>query len=154
VRTAVLAVVALAGCIPPRSPALQQATVTVDRPIDGVAIAVTTTDWLVWRLTVENRTDDAMAIVWDESSFIAGNGRSWGRIVPGSTRRIDVSKPHPPAPLPPRSTLTETVIAELPLQGGIDPYAMSPQMMNGSRMLLVVQTPTDKRTWQATLTTR
>lgn len=147
-----LSCAALAGCIPPRSPALRQVAIAVTRTIDGVAIDVSTTDWLAWHLTVENHTDNALAIVWDESSFVDGTGRSWGRLVPGKTRMGDVPLPHPPAPLAPRATLTDTFLAELPLQGGVDPYAMSPQTMNGSRILLVVQTPADKRTWQATLT--
>lgn len=144
----------LCACHPPRSPALRSANVRIDRQVDGVVASVSTNNWLGWRIDFANNTDDSIQIVWDESSFVDGTGHSWGRLIPGRTRRIDAAAPHPPLILASHATIFGTVVPDLVVHGGVDPYAMTPAQMNGSRLIVVIQTSAGKQTWSATLSTQ
>lgn len=153
VVTLLAAIALLCACHPPRSPALRSANVQIDRPIDELVVSVSTNDWLAWRIDFANNADEAIQIIWDESSFVDGAGHSWGRLIPGRTRRMDIAAPHPPLTLAGHATISGLAIPDRVAAGGVDPYAMTPAQMNGSRLILTVQTPAGKQTWQATLTT-
>jgi hypothetical protein len=89
-----------------------------------------------------------LSLVWDESSFVAGDGQSWGRLVPGGTRMIDVEKAHPSAPLAPHATVTERVVPEtkVDINGFGFEYDLRTEL-NGGRLYVTLQFPAGKKTW-------
>jgi hypothetical protein len=122
----------------------------VRQPVAGLTIGLEATGLAAWKLTARNDTDDPMQLVWDESSFVTGAGKSWGRLIAGTTRRGDVEKAHPPAPIAPHATMSETAIPESTTAIGEFDYDMR-QDLAGGRLYVTVATPGAKRSWMATV---
>jgi hypothetical protein len=117
IGAAALALCALAGCVrypdvPPRRPAPvpRQESIDVTSTIEGVTITATPEGNVGWEIAVSNDGDEPALIVWDESAFVAASGRSWGRLIPTTTRRMDIDAPHPATPVPAHSEASATVI--------------------------------------------
>lgn len=122
----------------------------VRQPVAGLTIGLEATGLAAWKLTARNDTDDPMQLVWDESSFVTGSGKSWGRLIAGTTRRGDVEKAHPPAPIAPHARMSETAIPESTTAIGEFDYDMR-QDLAGGRLYVTVATPGGKRSWMATV---
>jgi hypothetical protein len=80
--------------------------------IEGVSIIVTPAGAAAWRIAIKNDTEAQMSVLWDESSFVGSTGESGGRLIRGSTRKMDVAKAQPPTPLPGMSHINELVLVE------------------------------------------
>jgi hypothetical protein len=72
-----------------RGPSVE--TVEATTPIAGLTIAFEADGTAGWKLTARNDTDGMLSLVWDESSFVTGDGKSWGRLVPGVRRARGIS---------------------------------------------------------------
>jgi len=159
----VLTIGLLAGCVSDAIPIQPWPKMTrneawkCDKPIEGITVDLAPETDIAWTVTVTNQTDDVVSIVWDRSAFVGSSGRSWGRLVPGETRRMDVSAPHPPTPVVPHATAHELAVPmELAHLYG-DPVSPKRRRIfesevNGGRVVLVLQMPSGEQTWQATLT--
>lgn len=114
----ILTSLALAACIagPPQVPMqprpARTETVAAESSIDGLDIIVKPYGAAAWRVGVKNETDALVSIVWDESTFVAADGQSGGRLIRGETRRMDVAKAQPATPVAPKSFVTEVVLVE------------------------------------------
>lgn len=95
---------------PPRSRV--RFDVTEDRAAEGFTIAAAQSDGVLTKITIANDTDDPASVIWDESSFVAREGESYGRMLRGETKQIDSAKSQPPSPLPPHAKLTQVVVPE------------------------------------------
>jgi hypothetical protein len=126
-------------------------TIEVKAPVPGLTITPEATGSTAWQLTIKNDGNEPMSILWDESSFVAGDGASWRRLIPGSIRVMDTEKPHAPAPLAPQSTLTETVYPEAMVRIDRFGYDMRREL-NGGRLYLAIQSTTTKHMWMGAVT--
>jgi hypothetical protein len=126
-------------------------TVAGKPPIAGLTVSVEAQGEASWKLTISNHTDGMLTIVWDESTFVAGDGKSWGRLVPSGTRLLDIEKPHAPSPLAPHASLDEVVVPETRVAlSGFD-YDWR-RDINGGRLYLTFQIGSEKKSWTATVT--
>jgi hypothetical protein len=130
-------------------------TYEVTQQAEGVTVAAAPDGNIGWELSIRNDTDESLTVAWDESSFVAGDGRSLGRLVPGTTRRMDLRAPHPAEPLPPHATVSAVVI---PLDAA-EEYAHGAygedfgSALRGGRLVLTIR-GSDARTWQAMIAER
>ena len=125
--------------------------VEVKAPVPGLTVETEATGSSAWKLTIKNDGDDPMSVLWDESSFVTGDGTSWRRLIPGNTRIIDTEKPHAPAPVVPHSTLTEVVYPEATIDIDQFGYDMRKEL-NGGRLYLAVIGSTSKHMWMGAIT--
>jgi hypothetical protein len=124
--------------------------VTVKAPVKGIAMTLEPSGDAGWRLTARNEADVAASIVWDESSFVAGNQESWGRLVPGVTKLVDLDRAHPATRLAPRATLTEVIVPEKAAEiDGMDFDLRT--SLDGGRIYITVARGTVKSTWTGEL---
>lgn len=91
---------------------IQSISLAAIQEVDGVVVYVAVEEGEVWRILVQNDTDDLLTIVWDESSIIGPGRESWGRPIQAGGSRISAAAPHPASPLAPHSRVAETVIPE------------------------------------------
>ncbi len=130
-------------------------TYQVTQSPDGVTVAAEPDGNIGWKLSIQNNTDEPLSIAWDESTFTARSGRSLGRLVPGTTRRMDLRASHPPEPLPPHATVSAVVIPT----DAAEAYTHRPygedfaSALRGGRLLLTIHGSEAKTTWQATVIT-
>lgn len=176
-----VAVASLAGCLPPPSieqgPTSERADDSVRIPpivrhqlvhgdsVAGIDIAAEPLGAEGWKLHMNNGSDQVASIVWDESSFVTSSGEAVGRLIPGETKRIDLTKSHPPTPLPPHASVNESVFIEKfidteEFEGKLpayDPKYMVDKIVNlrkelsalliGGKMFVTVSVGSDKKTW-------
>lgn len=129
-----------------RGPSVE--TVDATTPIAGMTITLEADGTAGWKLTARNDTDDMLSLVWDESSFVTGDGKSWGRLVPGVTRMLDVEKSHPAAPLAPHSSVTELVIPQVMVAYNEPLFEYDARReLNSGRLYVVVQSAAGKKPW-------
>jgi hypothetical protein len=126
-------------------------TVAGRSPIAGLTVSVEAQGEAPWKLTISNHTDGMLTIVWDESTFVAGDGKSWGRLVPSNTRLLDIEKPHAPSPLAPHAVLDEVVVAETRVALSGFAYDWRKEL-NGGRLYVTLQIGNEKKIWTATVT--
>lgn len=97
----------------PATPAPQRTeTVSTETAVEGLTINALPIGAAAWRIVVENNTDAPVSVLWDESSFVASNGDSGGRLIRGETRRMDVAKAQPPTPVAAHARVSETILVE------------------------------------------
>jgi hypothetical protein len=157
-------------------PVIERAeSVEEEAPVEGLRIRGVPYGATGWKVQVLNDTDQPISIVWDESSFVASNGVSAGRIVSGNTRRIDIGRSQPPAPLAPGAATTEILFAEKLYEveavelktaehaaehGGISPdlarirqrtRAETASTIIGGKLYLAIQTANGKQTWRGVI---
>lgn len=137
--------------VPPakRRPERTETYEVIQKP-DGVTITALPDGNIGWLLSIRNDTDEALSVVWDESSFVAGTGRSLGRLVPGATRRMNIGAPHPPEPLPPNATVDSLVIpSEVADRYEHGPYGEDFRgVLAGGRLILTIR-GAESSTWAA-----
>lgn len=106
--------VLVTGCLvqPPLPPTRPATNMVVTRPVDGIEVLLVPSAVSGWTITIRNQRDEGVNVVWDESSFVASDEISRGRLLRGETRLMDSAKTQPASPLAPRSTLQEFVIPE------------------------------------------
>ncbi|MDX2089881.1 MAG: hypothetical protein SFX73_18640 [Kofleriaceae bacterium] len=143
-----------------------------EAPVEGILVTGVPYGATGWQLHIVNDSDQPISIVWDESSFVTAQGVSAGRIITGSTRRIDSAKSQPPAPLAPRASVHEVVFAEklyardieereiaeaAAQHGGISPEtarvtqrarADAASSIIGGKLYLTIQTAAGKQAWR------
>jgi hypothetical protein len=105
-RSALLLV--LLNCSKPSAPVARHDAALKPDPLSAVDVSATGSG-VGWDLHVKNRTDAAIAVVWNESAFVDSSGQSLGRIVPGTTRQIDLGKPIADEPIPAGAFIDEFV---------------------------------------------
>lgn len=94
-------------------PKLQRAqTVREVTPVTGIVVTAAPVGAAGWRIQIANSTDAVMSILLDESTFVASTGEAGGRLISGSTKRMDTAKAQPPAPLAPHATYVGVVLIE------------------------------------------
>lgn len=146
-------------------PLVRKQHVEEQAAVDGAHVAVAPRATVAWQVTVENTSDQMESVIWDESSFVTKAGDSQGRLVPGETRKIDVSKQHPPTPIAPHARVSEFVLVEQwvdaeETENSIDrsPEIWKPEAVAkfrnlviestaGGRMYLTIATDSAKKTW-------
>ena len=100
-------------CNQPSLPSLVRSdTVDTATAVDGVEVHATPFGATGWTLRISNDTDGPVSVVWDESSGVASNGDSLGRLLRGETRKIDEANAQPPSPIAPHATLTQEILIE------------------------------------------
>lgn len=117
------------------------------KAIDGVIVYVGLESNEIWRLQVQNDTDDDMSVAWDESTILGPDGQSWGRLSAAPDgQRMDTSAAHPPSPLFAHSRIVEQVIPsrfrELP---------WSPASLAGVRLVLSIHRGGERLVWESTV---
>lgn len=132
-----------------RGPSIEK--IKVETAVPGLTVQTEAAGFTAWKLTAKNDSNDSMSILWDESSFVAGDGTSWRRLIPGNIRRMDLEKPHAPTPLAPHSTLIETVYSEFTANIERYEYDMRHEL-NGGRLYLAVAGSAGRRTWTGSVT--
>ena len=134
--------------------------------IDGVDISAEPVGLTGWEVSVKNATAGTIAVVWDESTFVTGARKAGGRLIRGTTKRIDTAKAQPPTPVPASAELTESVFPELlvryeEFEEKLTDREWPPQalakgrrfredvskMIDGGELLVVVNTAAGKQTW-------
>jgi hypothetical protein len=127
--------------------------------IPGVEVRAERAMLMAWNVTVKNTNKESAEIRWDESSFVAGNGESLGRLLRGSTRKFDMGNAQPATPLPKGSSFSETVLPERALEAikqvrmrsantsSISEPEIQDQLVGGGRLNLVLQVGNKKHTW-------
>lgn len=86
--------------------------VVTETAIDGIEVVATPAQAAGWAIGIKNNTDALVSIVWDESTFVTSDGRSFGRIIRGETKRIDMAKAQPTTPVPSKASTSEVGFAE------------------------------------------
>lgn len=181
-RVIAVAAMVMAACVPPESgtgpagpgyantapppPLVRRETVRTEKPVEGLRVEVRPTGATAWLIGFKNETDTAMTVVWDESSFVTSTGEAGGRLIRGSTRRMDVGRSQVGSPLPPRAVLAETAFVERmirseELEAKYGQRALPPDLRErliqsrtdrerlviGGRLHLTLETPAGKQTW-------
>jgi len=113
-RALLIAVVVVAGCVrqvipPPKRGPIKA---VVARGVERVAVRVSPWGYAGWVVTVKNNRDDQVRIVWDECSFIDTRGLSYGRLIRGRTRILDLARAQPTSPVAPGATVVEYAVSE------------------------------------------
>jgi len=151
-----LFVVASACFPPPKAPVPVQRVegFEVASALDGVSVAIKPASNVWWVIGVKNDTDGAMQVLWDLSSFVAKDGTSWGRLVPGVTKTFNLEKSYQPMLVPPHASATEQVVAEKAAQsfnGMIlsDNTLSVSELIDGGRLNLTIETADGRKTWSA-----
>lgn len=112
VRATTIAAVLLAGCMV-EVPALQRPhRVRTEMAVPDFTVVASPEGAVGWRVDIRNNTAAVATIIWDESTFVTANGTSAGRLIAGSTMKIDVTRAHPPTPVAPGANSSEVVIPE------------------------------------------
>jgi hypothetical protein len=93
-------------------PLVRNETVNEVTSVEGATVAARPGGAAGWHIKIANNTDAVMSILLDESSFVTSTGESGGRLISGSTRKMDTAKAQPPKPLVPGATLVEFVVVE------------------------------------------
>jgi hypothetical protein len=139
-------------------PARPQQVFAVQTP-PGLEVTVEPDGFAAWTVRAKNARDVPVKIVWDESTFVDAQGRSFGRLIRGRTRVIDDAKPQPPSVVVPDAYIVEWCIPEgldsagpkVTPEGNRDYSGMDPVRKGVGRMLIVFETASGKETWEANL---
>lgn len=146
-------------------PFLREHVVKPEVTLDGIEIAAVPTGATGWTIRVRNNSDEAISILWDESSFVGSSGEAT-RMLRGNVRRIDTAKSQPNSPVPTNARATTTVYLErfieleetdAEMTGRFVPVseeraleklrdALSDELVGG-RLHLVIETSDGKVTW-------
>jgi hypothetical protein len=86
--------------------------VTTEKAFDGIEIQASPVGATAWKLSVTNTTESMVTIVWDESSFVTSDGQAGGRLIHGTTRKLDTAKAQAGTPIPPSATINELFLVE------------------------------------------
>jgi len=143
-------------------------TVATEIAIKGVAVTAVPVGAAGWTVQIENNTNSMVSVAWDESTFVTSKGESYGRLIRGETRRIDIANAQPPTPVAPKARITQTVLVEkfLSEEAFEDKVATYPrrlsaglverisesrrglqEMIVGGKLLLTIQLAAGKQTW-------
>jgi len=146
------AVASATSPLPPYKPPPPRQHVELDitQPVDGLVVTADLITSYTWKIEVSNETDQPCSVLWDESSYVNRQGRSQGRLVPLTTRRMDLARPHPPSPIAPHATLTEGVVPEAMAEYA-DVRTESPGIYTGARLIVTLLLGDKRVTWQATV---
>jgi hypothetical protein len=106
----VAAVVGFACTIPP--PPRHPTRLLETKKVNGIMVAIVTDGPTGWDVSVHNDRDDPVHLLWDESSYVDGDGRSYGRLLRGQTRITDATRPQMPSVIAPHALITEFCIPE------------------------------------------
>lgn len=94
-------------------PPLERAeAVSEEVGIPAVTVAAVPAGAFGWKITINNTTNGMISVLWDESTFVASDGESLGRLIRGETRRIDAANAQPAAPVAPHASITQVVLVE------------------------------------------
>ena len=149
-----------AGCYKPK---IERGALTrTIRAVEGVAVTVAPNGVSGWIIGVENRRDDQVLVLWDESSFVADDGISRGRLVRGQTIRIDLGRTQPASPVAPGARIIEFVVPEaiadyVPPRPANDQKSVQintaqPSVSRGvGRMIIMFETRAGKELWEERL---
>lgn len=122
-------------------------------PVPGLSVTVDVKTPGEFHIAAHNDSDDNLQLIWDESSFVGSSGKSFGRLLPDTTRKIDMDRPQPALPLPPHSVGTSTVIARDALPTS-DTAVGAPPVENSGRLFIAIQTRSGKAMWQTDVSFR
>jgi hypothetical protein len=99
-------------------------------------------------VTVVNGQADSIKVDWDASSYVASSGKSFGRLVRGSTRRINIGQPQPPTPVPSGAQISELVLSEAEANSDVLNGNPGPQSDPRAAVHLVIVTSEGPQTWK------
>ncbi|HEX5064370.1 MAG TPA: hypothetical protein VFV99_33575, partial [Kofleriaceae bacterium] len=112
--------------------------------------------WFTWVVEVVNKSRDSVSVDWDQSSLVAGNGDSMGRLLRGETRRIDSANVQPKTPIPPGARVSQWVIPEqMTMMSGASEGPLSPMpplAYPGARLVISVERKGKTASWTGVLT--
>jgi hypothetical protein len=127
----------------------------------GIEVSVEPDGFTAWTVRAKNTRDTSVKLLWDESTFVDGNGRGYGRLIRGHTRVIDDAKSQTATVIAPNSYILEWFVPENlkdikaeSLQnnhGDRDCSGLAPVLKGVGRMLLVFETSTGRETWEEAL---
>jgi hypothetical protein len=95
--------------LPPKRPPMKMAVL---RSVEGINVEIDSNGYTAFRIALENSRSETLSIVWDQSSFVAYDRRSLGRLVRGKTRMLDAARAQPNTPVPAGSFVVEVAIPE------------------------------------------
>src|ERR1700733_4828301 len=148
-------VVLLVGCRQPIPPRPQQ--LAVIRAPSDITVDIAPNGAVAWVVTAHNNRDDTVKLLWDESSFVDSNGRSYGRLIRGQTRVMDQTRPQMPSVMAPPATIQEFVVPESPPEWKTDPTnntgsgPLPAAVTKGVGRMYVVFESDKKETWEGAL---
>jgi hypothetical protein len=87
-------------------------SVSAAHGVDGLEVTARPSGNVGYTICVTNRTRETVKLLWDESSYVASDGRSLGRLIRGQTRQMDTAKAQPPSPIAPGATFEEWCVPE------------------------------------------
>lgn len=135
-------------------------------PVDGVKVTVANVGIAAWRIRVTNDNAGDAEIDWDASTFVESDGEAGGRLIHGTTRKIDTGHAQPRSVVAPGSTATESALVEGLLEaeklgdladpGGVpDATAMRlektfagwQKLIVGGKLRLRIEVGGEKKTW-------
>lgn len=117
------------------------------KPLDSVRVTVSPVPvtGMGWSIKAENTSASTIKLVWDESTFADATGHAFGRLVPDTTRRMDVGAAHPAAPIATGAFIQQTVIAE-EMIAWLDNHSIGHS--GTGTLTLTFDMGTTKETWQ------
>lgn len=143
-------------------------TVATEKAIDGFDIEAVPAGAAGWKIHIVSKVDAVSSVVWDESTFVGSEGRSYGRLVVGETKRMDTAKAHPNLPVAPHADVVQFVVVEnlvdqerleadvIEKYGRMDSYrikkleelrAVREKAIVGGKLYVTVSGPSGKQTW-------
>lgn len=147
--------------------------VEAEKPIDGFEIVAKPSGAAGWEIGVRNGTEASASLLWDESSFVASTGMAAGRLINGSTRKMDTAKAQPGSPIPPGAAVREIVFPEKFIQAEEDEAKVAEyrgqafskalvdgvnaerrrryELIVGGKLYVTINTAAGKQTWVGTV---
>lgn len=95
------------GPLPPNRPPIK---LVVTKDVADVGVSIATDSYAGWSVTVENKRSEPLKVMWDESSFIAHDGVSQGRLLYGESHVP--GKTQTPSPVAAGAVLREKALPE------------------------------------------
>lgn len=155
-KFACLILAVLAACN--RIPARPQ-TPHPRRTLAGIEVKIEPEGLVAWVVSAKNLRDSPVRLLWDESTFVDTDGRSYGRLLRGRTKVIDETKPQLATHIIPDAYIVEWCVPEFLLgarvvttkEGGRNYSAMDPVRKGVGRMVLVFETAAGREVWETSL---
>lgn len=130
------------------------------QPIDGFNVTVGWKMGASFMIYVENNSDAAASVLWDSSTVLDNSGKSYGRLIRGDTRRIDVEKSQPPSPLPPHGRIDQWVFPEKMTPSSTREvgdamaerlFALGALVVVDGKIFVTIETVDGKKTWSGNI---
>jgi hypothetical protein len=156
--------------IAPMPPLHREHRIADGEAAPGIRLAAVPAGAAGWEILASNDTDTVVLIVWDESTFVTLVGETAGRLIRGTTRKIDAANAQPASPIAPHSKIDETVFVEKLLAAeeaeetlakiatqhvmsdearakGLEIRRSTQALIANGHLVVTVQLPTGKQTW-------